>query len=55
MILTAITTSGASVGESSLSGHVLTMNQDVDFKVEYFRGQFYVINFYTLTAPSSIK
>ncbi len=48
-------TSGASEGAASLNGQVLTVNQNLFYQVTYWSDHFLVINFYTMTAPSSIK
>jgi hypothetical protein len=50
-----VTRSGSSEGISTLTSQVLSVFMNVDFPATYWNEQFYVINFYTMTAPPSIK
>ena len=50
-----VTRSGSSEGTSTLMNQVLTVTMDVNFPATYWADQFYVINFYNMTAPPSIK
>lgn len=52
---TGVSTSGSSEGVSSLTGQVLSVNQNVNFNVVYYKDYFLVINFETVKAPPSIK
>lgn len=51
---TNVTGSG-SFGTSSLIGKTLTVTQNTAASIVYYTQQFLVINFYTLTAPSSTR
>jgi len=51
----SVSTSGSSEGVSSLNGQVLSVSQNVNFNVIYYKDYFMVINFYTMTAPPSTK
>jgi hypothetical protein len=51
----SVSRSGSSEGTSTLSGQVLSLSMNINFPVTYWNEQFYVINFYTMTAPPSIK
>lgn len=51
----SVTRSGTSEGTSTLTGQVLSVSMNVDFTATYLYEDFYVINFYTMTAPPSIK
>jgi hypothetical protein len=53
--LNSVTRSGSSEGTSTLTSQVLSLSMNANFPVTYWYEQFYVINFYTMTAPPSIK
>lgn len=51
----SVSTSGTSEGVSGLMGQVLGVNMNTNFQVTYWEDHFFVINFYTMTAPPSVK
>jgi hypothetical protein len=51
----SVSTSGSSEGVSSLNGQILSVSQNVNFNVVYYKDYFMVINFNTMTAPPSTK